>query len=243
MNAPKPEDASGYIRWKSWDADEFGIVTAKDNAVFSHETRRAGVKLSNETLVLEIGFGNGTFAAWVKSKAACYVGTESNPELVDRAKRAGIEAYPATFDTSTIANGRSFSLIAIFDVLEHLEKEEIIAILGSSSRCLASNGRIIIRVPSGDSPYSGHLMHGDLTHKTHLGSFAFYQLATLSGLKVISIHNAAYPIFGLGLPTTIRRLFIAPARIMADAIIRSIYYAGEPAVIAPNLVAVLGLPS
>lgn len=241
MNSPETDKSSGYIQWKAWEADEFATISAKDHAVYSCELRRAGVKLTEYSSVLEVGFGNGSFAGWVRRQTTHYVGTESNPELVTRAQQANIEAHPATLDLDTVAKGRSFDLIAMFDVIEHLEIREIINILESASRCLASDGRIIIRAPSGDSPFSGHLMNGDITHRTWLGRSALYQLAALTGLEVISVHDAAFPIFGFGAAAAIRRLAIAPARRVASAIIRAIYYANEPVVMAPTLVAVLQL--
>lgn len=243
MNAPIPDQNSSYIEWKAWSQDKFAVVTAKDNAVFACELRKAEVSLNSNSLVLEIGFGNGAFAGWVRQQTSHYVGTESNLELIARAQQTGFEAHAATYHLDTIANGRLFDLIVMFDVLEHIEKSEIQEILDSASRCLSVEGRIIIRVPSGDSPFAGHLMHGDITHMTHFGSYAFYQLATLARLEVVSVHNAAFPIFGIGRVAAIRRLAIVLARKVIEAIIRSIYYANEAVVLAPTLVAVLRLRS
>ena len=239
MNTSQPDTNLGYIRWKAWNEDKFGTVTAKEAAVFSYELRTAKVMLSSSSHVLEIGFGNGAFASWVRSQRAHYTGTEINDELIARAQKLGIDAYPATFDLDTIPRKKCFDLIALFDVLEHIEKCDILRILNSAKNCLSPDGRIIIRVPSGDSPFAGHLMHGDITHKTHLGSFAFYQLAALTGMQVTSVHSAAFPIFGLGPVAAIRRLAIVPVRKVMEFVIRNIYYANEPVVLAPTLVAVL----
>lgn len=230
-----------YILWKAWDQANFGVVSAKDKVIFSCELRRAGVALCSESSVLEIGFGNGAFAGWVRNQSAQYIGTEVNPSLIARAKEAGFEAHQATFDLETLPGSGSFDLIAMFDVLEHMKKSEVIKILKSASRCLSPEGRIVIRVPSGDSPFAGHLMHGDITHKTYLGKFAFHQLAHITGMKVTSVHGAAFPIFGLGPATALRRLAVAPARALVEFFIRNIYYANEPVVLAPTLVAVLQL--
>lgn len=234
-----PDKNLGYIEWKAWDPAKFGSFTVKDHVVFSCELRRAKISLTEASSVLEVGFGNGAFAGWVRRKTPHYVGTEINPELVTRAQQAGIDAYPATLHLDTVAKGRTFDLIAIFDVMEHLDKEEILQVLDTARGCLSGNGKLLVRVPSGDSPFSGHLMYGDITHKTQLGSLAFHQLATLTGLEVISVCDAAYPIFGLGILATVRRLAILPARKMIEAIVKAVYYANESVVMAPNLVAVL----
>ncbi|TAL91327.1 MAG: methyltransferase [Rhodanobacter sp.] len=241
MTTPQPNENLSYIQWKAWSPEAFGIVTAEEDTQFACEIRRAGIDLTQGSQVLEIGFGNGASAAWVRRHTAHYVGSESNPQLITRARQAGIEAYPATLDLASLAQGRSFDLIAIFDVLEHLEVKEILELLESSRRCLSANGRLVIRVPSGDSPFSGPFMHGDITHKTYLGTLAFHQLAGLSGLEVVAVRNAAFPIFGFGAMAALIRIAVAAARKIISSLIRIVYYGNRPAAISPNLIAVLRL--
>lgn len=238
---PQPDENVSYIDWKAWSPEKFGVLTAEDDAQFSCEMRRAGIDLDHSSQVLEIGFGNGVFAAWVQRRTPRYVGSECNPELIARARKAGIEAHPATLDLAYIAQGRSFDLIAIFDVLEHLEIEEILRLLASSRHCLSARGRLVIRVPSGDSPFSGRFMHGDITHKTFLGTLAFHQLAARTGLEVVAVRDAAFPIVGFGISATVIRAAVAATRKVIDSMIRIVYYGNKPAVISPNLIAVLQL--
>lgn len=235
----QPDESLSYIEWKAWSPEAFGIVTAEEDAQFSCEMRRAGIALTQDSHVLEIGFGNGVFASWVQRHTPHYVGSESNPQLVARAQQAGIEAYPATLDLASLAQGRSFDLIAIFDVLEHLEVKEILELLESSRCCLSNNGRLVLRVPSGDSPFSGRFMHGDITHKTCLGTLAFHQLAAMSGLEVVVVRDAAFPILGFGVVAAVTRTAVAAARKIINSMIRIVYYGNKPAVISPNLIAVL----
>lgn len=239
MNSSLPNGDLGYIQWKEWNCAEFGRFTAQDAAVYAREMQNAGVYLGRDTSVMEIGFGNGAFAGWVRSKMSRYVGTESNRELIARAEIAGIEVHLATFDLERPAAGRVFDLVAIFDVLEHLDTNEILQLLKSASKCLSSTGRLVFRVPSGDSPFSGHLMYGDITHKTKLGSKAIHQIATLTGMEVVSIRDAAFPIRGTGVMMIIRRLAVVSVRKMVGGIIKAAFFGNEQAVISPNLVAVL----
>jgi 2-polyprenyl-3-methyl-5-hydroxy-6-metoxy-1,4-benzoquinol methylase len=235
----KSEISKSYLDWKTWSKERFGIFSKKEGTVFARELSKARVAVTVDYRILEVGFGNGTFAGWVRHKSHHYVGTELNPELLKRATEAGIDAYPATCDLTDVAAGRKFDLIVMLDVLEHMNMEDITETLASARQCLSCNGKIILRVPSGDSPFSGHLMHGDITHRTELGSYAIRQLAEITNLEILSIHDAAFPIFGMGFPTALRRIPISIARKLAGALIRSIYYANENVVISPTLVAVL----
>ncbi len=228
-----------YLKWKTWGEERFAVYSAKDDATFALEFNKSQISVTNESSILEVGFGNGAFAGWVLHKTRHYVGTELNPKLVKRAIAAGIEAYPATCNLTDVAAGRRFDLVVMFDVLEHLGLEEITQILTSARHCLTSNGKIIFRVPSGDSPFSGHLMHGDITHRTALGSYAIRQLAEIANLEVISIHSAAYPILGMGFSVALRRAAVSLARKLTEMAIKAIYYANENVVISPTLVSVL----
>jgi SAM-dependent methyltransferase len=238
---PQLDENVSYIQWKAWSPETFGAFTPEDDAQFSCEMRRAGIDLDHSSQVLEVGFGNGGFAAWVQRRTSRYVGSECNPELVARARKAGIEAHPATLNLASIAQGRSFDLIAIFDVLEHLEMEEILEVFASSRHCLSARGRLVIRVPSGDSPFSGRFMHGDITHKTFLGTLAFHQLATRTGLEVVAVRDAAFPIVGFGIAAVVTRAAVAAIRKVINSMIRIVYYGNKPAAISPNLIAVLKL--
>lgn len=193
MNITPSDRNTTYIAWKEWTPDMFYVCSNKDAAVYALELARADVTIQNDSRVLEIGFGNASFAAWIIAKTPHYVGTEKNDILVSRALERGIEAYSATFNLDDVAKGRVFDLIFIFDVLEHLELDEAIQLLKSAAKHLTVFGRLIIRVPSGDSPFSGHLMYGDITHRLNLGRYAFFQLAEIAGLEVVDVRNSAFP--------------------------------------------------
>ncbi|TAN06155.1 MAG: class I SAM-dependent methyltransferase [Rhodanobacteraceae bacterium] len=239
MTTQKFDQATSYVKWKAWDAENFGRFTNSDRICFEAELRAAGVSVTKDTKVLEIGFGNGKFAAWICKNSEHYVGTESNPELVERAIGAGIEAHLGTNDLTEVALHRRFDLIVAFDVLEHLDMPDILTLLESAKRCLSDNGRIVFRVPSGDSPFSGPLMYGDITHKTRLGSKAIAQIATITGLEVVSTHDAVLPIYGMGLIVAIESILVNIFRKFVGAIIRAAFNGNKHAVISSNMVAVL----
>lgn len=242
MTHSKPissNDHAGYIAWKNWSEANFGLYTKSENLEFARELQRANIKLTPSTKVLEIGFGNGAFAGWVRQFTTHYVGIEANQELVDRAIKAGIKAYSTTSDITSITPSESYNLILAFDVLEHLELEQIITLLNTCRTCISKDGVVLLRVPSGDSPFSGTLFNGDITHKTLLGSKAFVQLALLTRFEVVSTLDTALPIFGLGFRKTIERAIVKFARKCTALFIRATFFGYKHAVITSNMVVVL----
>lgn len=227
-----------YIDWKDWDSTNFGTYSKDECLKFKAEIRRTGFVLNQKTRVLEIGFGNGTFAGWIRKYTPHYVGIEANRILVQRAIENGIEAYEPTTELDTVAHGRTFDLIVAFDVIEHLSLEDIISMMQSWEKNLSSNGRILIRIPSGDSPFSGRLMYGDITHKTLLGTTALKQLAPKANLELMATYPPSLPILGLGPRRAFDRAMVAIARKIATSLINATFHGNRHGVVTSNLIAI-----
>ena len=124
-----PDIYKTYINWKAWDKSKFANFTKLDALYFSAELSSSGILPNSNLSILEIGFGNGTFAGWCKAIGMDYVGTEINTELVQRAREQGFSAITASSDLSDIGYQQAFDVIFAFDVLEHLSIDDIIKLL------------------------------------------------------------------------------------------------------------------
>ena len=230
-----------YRAGKDWDRDSFGQQTTESRLYYTNELARAGIT-GDALSVLEIGFGNGQFAAWCLDNGHSYSGTEIDPELVDRAKGAGIDAHVASQDLGSIFQPDRFDLICAFDVLEHLTHDENIAMLSDFRMLLKPGGHVLARFPSGDSPFSLAMQNGDITHRSHLGLGAVQQLCLQSGLEPVQVRHPYLPILGLGPKRAARRALVAAARWALRGIIRKVFFDGVPRVVDPNMFVVLRKP-
>lgn len=237
-------DAASYRDWKDWGRDDFGRCGAVQARYFEAELARAGVdtKAASFTLV-EIGLGNGSFAAWSTARGYEYTGTELDPELVERARQSGWNAFPATLDLAKLGLPSTPQCIVAWDVLEHLETQQIMDLLGSAAEVLADRGTFIARIPSGDSPFGRHIQHGDVTHCSILGSSAMRQLALTAGLEVLQLRPPVLPVRGVGLRRSLRRLAVLAGRAAVAKVIRAIFQHGRATVITANMVVVLRKPA
>lgn len=231
-----------YRSWKSWSEDTFGNLGDVEKRTFQAELELAGTPFDEKLRVLEIGFGNGSFATWVKSQGWIYVGTEIDRELVLRARSRGFDVHDASEALSVIAAGRRFDLVVAFDVLEHFTLVEIDDFLMRMKNVLAPGGRFLARFPSGDSPFSRAIQYGDLTHRSIIGSGIITQLALKAGLHVVQIRSPAFPILGLGIKRCIRRIGVMLLRILIARIINLAFHDNRPRIIEPNMVIVLEMP-
>lgn len=244
QNAGPPLDQhTAYRHWKNWSEVTFGECPALAASYFHHELQQAGVAFDRGSPVLEIGFGNGQFAAWACAQGCDYTGTELDEDLVERARAKGWRAMPATLDLESLGLPEAPRCIVLWDVLEHLGLQEIQALLGSASRVLPEGGTIVARLPSGDSPFAGPIHNGDITHRTALGSGAIKQLAAPAGLTVMQIRAPALPLSGLGWRRALRRLLLKAGRAVITRLVRLLFHDNRATVITANMVVVLSKPA
>ncbi len=133
--------ADEYTTWKNWSNETFGILSKSEEDYFSGELKKLGRKISPNSKVLEIGFGNGCFMQYAKKNGWEITGVEANLELVNIAKNCGYKALHSD-DMEAIAADQ-FDLIAAFDVLEHIPQSEILNFLSQIKRMLKDGGVFI----------------------------------------------------------------------------------------------------
>lgn len=232
---------SEYRDWKSWDREAFLESSRTDQTYFAAELRRCGVRLAPGMSVLELGFGNGSFAAYCREIGVCYTGTELDRQLVREAREADVRAFEAEQSIASLFTPGSVDLVAAWDVFEHVDQEALVSLLANVRSVLSESGVIVARFPSGDSPFAGFLYNGDGTHQTWIGIGKLGQICRSAGLRVVRTHAQTIPLLGHGVVHFIRKLPVVAARRIVGRAISLLYLGGGKYVIDPNMVAVLAV--
>jgi SAM-dependent methyltransferase len=231
-----------YKEWKGWRAADFGRVTPEESLYFGCELQACGVERLAGWRVGELGYGNGAFAGWAREAGADWVGCESSPALQARAIEAGFEVLGVDSHFCAAWGRGALNLIVAFDVVEHLDLGAIRSFLQDAKDALKPGGLLLLRIPSGDSPFAAAIYRGDVTHRTLLGSSAVRQLACEIGLDVKQIRSPVLPTLGLSTTQVVRRAAVRLARWMTFAFIRTVLMGNKTAVLSPNMVVVLARP-
>lgn len=231
-----------YQVWKQWTAAGFGSCDRSESAYFAAEMRRSGVPLRHGMRIVEIGFGNGAFAGWAVRNGADYRGVEIMPELVQRGREKGFDVFDKDVPLSTVASDSSVDVVVAFDVMEHLDLAELTSLLRTAYPALKVGGRLVARVPSGDSPFARAIQHGDLTHRSTLGSSAVRQLAGATGFKVVQLRAPVLPLTGDGSVALVRRGLVTLGRALIYPVIVRLLMGGGSPVLSPNMLFVLERP-
>ena len=232
----------GYQVWKSWDTQSFGACDAESAAYFASEVAACGLRNLTGARIMEIGFGNAEFAMWATSMGGHYTGFEAIPELVELGRTRGFDTFHADVAVIDVIAAESLDLVIAFDVFEHLEIEALRSLLCDAKLCLRRGGCLMARMPSGDSPFSRAVQHGDLTHRTVLGSSAMRQLAIGAGFEVVAIRAPSFPLRGSGWWSLARRAAIAVSRALIYPFISLVLMGGGNPVLSPNMLCVLRKP-
>lgn len=158
-------DHKKYIGWKKWGEDDFGLV--KPGSCFCFD-QIFNPKLSARSKVLEVGFGNGELMGYFRALGHAVVGVEISDELVCRANSLGYVAYSGNVWEINELQPVKFDLIAAFDVMEHMNFEQLNAFFSWARKHLNEDGKLYLRFPEGASPFGLANQNGDFTHVTSL---------------------------------------------------------------------------
>jgi 2-polyprenyl-3-methyl-5-hydroxy-6-metoxy-1,4-benzoquinol methylase len=117
--------------------------------------------------ILDIGCGQGDLLALLHRRGyQNATGIDISGEQLDLARAQGVTAAQADLFEYLPKHPRTFDAVVALDVFEHLPKERLLEALDAVARALRPGGRLIGRVPNGESPFFGRYRYGDFTHTT-----------------------------------------------------------------------------
>src|SRR5215208_1105797 len=144
--------ANGYKNWKFGTdlqpSSRLGVLVAfllpMQRAILDRQFRHLPRSLIGGR-VLDVGFGDGGFLENARSMGWHVVGTDFDPEVVEKARRRGFDARLGTVDG---VDG-PFDVITMGHVIEHLH--DPVAVLRACYRLLAPGGMLWLETPNAEA--------------------------------------------------------------------------------------------
>lgn len=136
--------------------------------------------------ILEVGCGYGALIYYARLLGYRNItGIDVSIEQVTLAENLGIHGV-SLGDLHNIVSAsteEAFGAIIAFDVMEHMDRNELIQFLEGVKRILKKNGQLILHIPNGASPFFGRVRYGDLTHEICFTQYSISQLLYATGFN------------------------------------------------------------
>lgn len=140
--------------------------------------------LGKNELVVDLGCGAGELLFTLKrlgfsNLAGCDLSAEQvavAQKLFPTVTEKNLFAFLTTFRDGEIG------LVTLFDVLEHLTRQEAFDLFDLVKRKLKPGGCFIVHMPNGLSPFVGHVYWGDITHEWCLTPQSAEVMCRVNGL-------------------------------------------------------------
>ena len=189
--------------------------------------------------ILDLGCGHGALIHVARALGYENIGgVDGSKSQVAAANRLGIEgvAEGDLFRTIRAVPPAGLDAVVCFDVLEHLDRDEIVELTDAVLAALKPGGRWILHVPNGASLFAGAALYGDFTHELAFTTESLTQLALASGFRAVAFEEDA-PI-AHGLRSAARLALWKAFRALLQLYLRAETGAGQP-VLTQNFLAVL----
>lgn len=140
--------------------------------------------LNSAAKVLDIGIGRGEMLTCMKNWGYTeYLGADISPSTVNFCKSLGLNCILVNDTVEWLSDKDStFDVITLLDVLEHLQKEDVIEFLNSLYKSLISGGKLIIQVPNLQAPDSQLHRYNDFTHNIGFVEHSLKQVLITAGI-------------------------------------------------------------
>lgn len=227
------EKEVSYNLWKDWRNENFGNYSIQDS--YYYDKILSFSNCENISNVLEIGFGNGSFLGFMRTKNIDIYGVEVIEELIDAGK---INGFNVGGSIDEIENNIKFDAIFMFDVLEHIPQDDIVTFLKKCLNRLNDDGVMIIRTPNGSSPLGLANQYGDVTHCTVVTSPKMHYWMKSLGSIVVYTGRDVYPLYDGRFFKMTSRMIRYTIQIVIEKLVRIIFAPQSSGILSANLLTI-----
>ena len=159
---------------------------------YIEEIIRRHIAVDKETPILDLGCGHGAFVYFLRLNGYRSVsGVDVSHEQVTYARELGISGI-IEGDLQEFLDNRESGMtgvVLLWDILEHLTREESFAVLDEVFRVLYPGGKCIIHVPNAEGIFGMRIRYGDLTHEQSFTASSARQLLKTIGFSEICAYE------------------------------------------------------
>lgn len=149
--------------------------------------------------IADLGCGHGSLIFCLRSLGYRNVeGVDLSPEQVDLARRLGISGIRRGGLDEFLRSGTgAYDVLFLMDVLEHLQKQEVIDMLELACGALKVGGRIVLHVPNAEGLFGMRVRYGDFTHEVCFTPQSIRQVLRACGFRDVEAHEQRPVVHGV----------------------------------------------
>jgi len=182
----------------------FGMAGHRDDALasgrpFALAVIERHVPAQKTLAIADLGCGQGTLLHCLKSLGYTNIrGIDASPEQVRLARQRGLHDV-ACQDARTFLTDKTsaFDIVFLMDVLEHLDKRDVLDLLGQVRNALTSHGTLILHVPNAEGLFGMRVRYGDLTHRNAFTQQSIAQALHACGFATVQCFEDKPVVHGL----------------------------------------------
>ncbi|MFB9236891.1 class I SAM-dependent methyltransferase [Plantactinospora siamensis] len=200
MTAARTSPGSAQARlYESYASTHAGVGDGRAAAlVYRRDIRPHLLRPGEPARVLDIGCGQGDLVRLMLADGLDAFGVDVSPEQVRLARDSGlVRVLEGDFHDRLHAEAGGWDAVVATDVLEHLATDDLLRTFESVLHALRPGGVFVARVPNATSPVGGHIMYGDITHRTWFTPRSVAQLAAVAGFGSVACFACPPPVHGV----------------------------------------------
>jgi 2-polyprenyl-3-methyl-5-hydroxy-6-metoxy-1,4-benzoquinol methylase len=140
--------------------------------------------------ILDLGCGMGHFLNFLEVEGySNYLGVDISEENIEFCKKNGFNVEKGNIFDFLKKSPDTYDAIIMNDIIEHLEKIEIVNLLKIIFQKLNNGGRLIIKAPNASNPImASSSRYCDFTHEVLFTEESLSQVLRISGFTQVSIY-------------------------------------------------------
>ncbi len=149
--------------------------------------------------ILDAGCGNGGFVLWLQNIGYKNVfGVDISEEQIEMAKKIEAKNIIQGDVLNYLENKENyFDIIFARDLIEHLNKDEILRFLEIIHKSLKKGGSFIIQAPNAEGPFGSRYRYADFTHEIAFTKSSLSQIFRATNFSKINFYPTRPPVYNI----------------------------------------------
>jgi SAM-dependent methyltransferase len=170
--------------------------------------------LDPDAEIVELACGSGRLLHFFKGAGyGRLTGVDISPDQVALSRQVTPNVVQSDVLTFLANHKEQFDLVIALDIIEHLQKPEVLSFLDLCFAALKPCGRLVLQTPNAESPWGSTHRYNDLTHEVCFNPNALFRLLRLVGFSSIEARETGPVPFGYSLISSARSVAWAAIRL------------------------------